>query len=165
MTIFLNCRKAYEKLKGGFKIRAASKRLKIYIPSGSHIDIYGRAMPMSTLVSILCSGRTDMAPRDFLNDAPRNLRHDLIELLREVTSVRLRNADNPNDLGEIYADFSGEQIEQEVTAMVKNWIFDGSYYKATAPNKPKTIQNKGGADTPLVHTGMLANSITARIDL
>lgn len=164
MRIILNCRKAYEKLKGSFKIRTASKRLKVYIPNGTHINVYGRALPMSTLVFILCNGRPDMAPRDFVNDAPRQLRHELLQLLKDVTSVRLRNTDNPNDLGEIYADFSGEQIEQEVTAMVKNWIFDGSYYKATAPNKPKTIQNKGGADTPLVHTGMLANSITARIE-
>lgn len=164
MRIILKCRKAYEKLKGGFKIRIASKRLKVYIPSGTHINVYGRSLPMSTLVFILCNGRPDMAPRDFVHDAPKQLRHELIALLKSITTASLYDTDNPNDLGEIYADFSGEHIEQQVTAMVKQWIFDGSYYRATAPNKPKTIQNKGGADTPLVHTGMLANSITARID-
>ena len=164
MRIILNCRKAYEKLKGGFKIRIASKRLKVYIPEGTHINVDGHSLPMATLVFILCNGRPDMAPRDFINDAPKQLRHELIALLKSITTASLRDTDNPNDLGEIYSDFSGEAIEQQVTAMVKQWIFDGSYYKATAPNKPRTIQNKGGADTPLVHTGMLANSITARID-
>ena len=164
MKIILNCRKAYEKLKGGFKIRTTSKRLKVYIPNGMHIDVYGRSMPMSVLIFILCNGRPDMVPRDFVNDAPRLLRTEVINLFKSAIIVQSRNTNNPNDLGEIYVDFSGELLEQQVVALVKQWIFDGSYYKATAPNKPSTIRNKGGADTPLVHTGMLANSITARID-
>ena len=73
------------------------------------------------------------------------------------------NTTNPFDLGEIYADFSSDELAMKVTALVKQWLFDGSYYQATAPNKPKTIRNKG-SDVPLVHTGQLVNSITAKIE-
>lgn len=162
--IWFNCSKAFERLKGGYKIHVATKRVKIYIPNGSHTDIYGRSIPMTTLVNILCTGRPDMKPRNFLVDGPNRIRKEVYKLLREYTDVKLRNATNPNDLGEIYVDFSDSKLAMEVTRMIKQWILDGSYYRATAPNKPKTIRNKGGDDTPLVHTGQLVNSITARIE-
>lgn len=163
MTIKLKCRKAWERLKGGYKIYVSSKKVKIYIPSGNHIDIYGRSMSMSQLVNILCTGKPDMKPRNFPVDAPKHLRHQVYKLLREYTDVLLRNTTNPFNLGEIYADFSTDELSMKVTALVKQWLFDGSYYQATAPNKPKTIQNKG-SDVPLVHTGQLVNSITAKIE-
>lgn len=163
MNIRLNCRKAYERLKGGFKIRAASKRVKIYFPNGTHVNVYGKSLSMATLVTILCNGNEHIPPRPFLTDAPRQLRHEFIRILKDHTDVMLRNARNANDLGEIYMHFDADDVAMKVTALIKQWLFDGSYYRARVPNAPKTIRNKG-SDVPLVETGTLVNSLSAKIE-
>lgn len=163
MKIWLNCRKAYERLKGGYKIHVASKRVKIYYPNGMHVNVYGKSLSMSTLINILCNGTDRIPARPFLTDAPRLLKHEFYKILREHTDVILRNTQNINDLGEIYASFDSEAVASKITARIKQWLFDGSYYQAVAPNAPKTIRNKG-SDVPLVHTGALVNSLTAKVE-
>lgn len=163
MKIWLNCRKAYERLKGGYKIHVASKRVKIYYPNGTHVNVYGKSLSMSTLVTILCNGNGHIPARPFLTDAPRQLRHEFIKILREHTDALLRNAQNVNDLGEIFVNFDADSVSLKITNLIKQWLFDGSYYRAKVPNAPKTIRNKG-SDVPLVETGTLVNSLTAKIE-
>jgi hypothetical protein len=162
MKIFLSCRKAYERLKGRFRIYTAPKRLVIYIPSGVHVGAKGRTIDMDTLVDILCNGNEHIPKRDFKSDAQKQLRKDLIRLLKNKVKINKQNRNNSNDLGTVILDFESEELTAEVTSLVKQWLFSGVYYKRVAPNAPKTIQNKG-SDVPLVETGMLVNSITAKI--
>lgn len=162
MNIKLSCAKAWERLKGGYKLHSASKRVKIYIPNGTHKNINGKTIGLGTLVYILCNGTEKIPPRNFLVDVPRHLRHEVFKLLKERTDVVLRNATNINDLGEIYANFNSEDLSMEVTSMVKKCITDG-FYASSVPNAPRTVQNKG-FNLPLVHTGDLVNRITAKIE-
>lgn len=162
MDIKLSCAKAWERLKGGFKLHAASKRVKIYIPNGVHTNVSGKKMSLGTLVYILCNGTEKIPPRNFLVDVPRYLRHSVFKMLKERTNVILRNTTNINDLGEIYANFNSEDISMEVTGMVRKCITDG-FYSSSVPNAPRTVRNKG-FNLPLVHTGELVNSITAKIE-
>ena len=163
MKITLNCRKAYERLKGNYTINISTKKVKVYIPNGNHIDVYGRSMSMVRLINILCTGRPDMKPRNFPVDAPNALKEKIVKLLKEYVKTYLRNTTNPHNLGELVIDYEADKVALKATALIKQWLFDGSYYQATAPNKPKTIRNKG-SDIPLVHTGMLINSITNKIE-
>ena len=162
MNIRLNCKKAWERLKGGYKLRVVSKHVKIYVPNGVHKSANGKSIGMAKLVDILCNGAGKIPPRNFLVDVPKHLRHDVYKYLREYTDVLLRNATSPNDLGEIYINFNSETISIKVTSMVKKCITDG-FYASSVPNAPKTIQNKG-FNLPLVETGALVNSITAKIE-
>lgn len=162
MKIFLNCRKAYEKLKGVFKIYVSSKRLQVVVPSYTHVNRYGRTISSDDLVAILCGGTDTIPARNFIRDANKRLRRDVYALLKEHAKITVLNTDNPNDLGVINVDFDTEEVALKVTTLVKDWILYSGYYQTVAPNSPKTITNKG-SDIPLVDTGMLLNSITARI--
>ena len=162
MKVVLNCRKAWERLKGGYKIRVASKHVKIYIPNGTHTNANGKSMSLGELVYILCNGTGKIPPRNFLVDVPRHLRHEVFLMLKEHTDIILRNTTNVNDLGEVYANFDSEELSLKVTAMVKQCIVDG-FYASSVPNAPRTVKNKG-FNLPLVHTGALVNSITAKIE-
>lgn len=164
INIRLNCSRAWHKLRGGFILRVASKKVVLFFPDTAHIDVYGRSMALSKLVHILVNGSSDghVPPRPFTRDAGIQLRHEVYAILRQYTDVKLKNTKDPNSLGQIYADFTDEAITSQVTALVKRWLFDGSYYQATCPNSPRTIQNKG-SDVPLVDSGALVNSITAKV--
>lgn len=164
INIKLTCGRAWHKLRGGFILRVASKKVVLFFPDTAHIDVYGRSMALSKLVHILVNGSSDghVPPRPFTRDAGIQLRHEVYAILRQYTDVKLRNTKDPNSLGQIYADFTDEAITSQVTALVKRWLFDGSYYQATCPNSPRTIQNKG-SDVPLVDSGALVNSITAKV--
>lgn len=162
MNIKLSCAKAWERLKGGYKLYSASKRVKIYIPNGTHKNISGKTMSLGELVYILCNGTDKIPPRNFLVDVPRHLRHEVFKMLKERTNVILRNTTNINDLGEIYTNFNAEDISMEVTSLVKKCITDG-FYASSIPNAPRTVRNKG-FNLPLVHTGALVNSISAKIE-
>ena len=164
INIRLNCSRAWHKLRGGFILRVASKKVVLFFPDTAHIDVYGRSMALSKLVRILVNGSSDgrVPPRPFTRDAGIQLRHEVYAILRHYTNVKLKNTKDPNSLGQIYADFTDEAITSQVTALVKRWLFDGSYYQATCPNSPRTIQNKG-SDVPLVDSGALVNSITAKV--
>lgn len=162
--IKLSCARAWQRLKGGFILKVASKKVVLFFPDTAHIDAYGRSMALSKLVHILVNGSSDghVPPRPFTRDAGIQLRHEVLAILKEHTEVKLKNATDPNSLGQIYADFTDEAVTLQVTALVKRWLFDGSYYQATCPNAPKTIINKG-SDVPLVDSGDLVNSITAKV--
>lgn len=162
MNIKLNCKKAWERLKGGYKLRVASKHVKIYIPNGVHVNSNGKKIGIAELVSILCNGTGKIPPRNFLVDVPKHLRNDIYKYLRQQTDIVLRNTTNPNDLGEIYVSFNTEDVSLKVTSMVKKCITDG-FYASSVPNAPRTVQNKG-FNLPLVETGSLVNSITAKIE-
>lgn len=164
MDIKFNCAKAFARVKGSFTLRVASKKVVLFIPNGAHIDAYGRSMSLTQLASILVNGTSDghVPPRPFTEDAPRQLRHEVLALLKQYTSFKLKNATDINSLGQIYADFSDSELTERITVLVKQWLFDGSYYQATCPNAPKTISNKG-SDVPLVDSGQLVNSITAKV--
>lgn len=163
MKITLNCRKVYERLKGKYIVNISTKKVKVYIPNGNHIDVYGRSMSITQLMYILCTGRPNMKPRNFPVDAPNALKEKIIQLLKEYVKIYLRNTQNPYYLGELVIDYEADKVALKATTLIKQWLFDGSYYQATAPNKPKTIRNKG-SDVPLVHTGRLVNSITHKIE-
>ena len=163
MKIWLNCRKAYERLKGGYRFHITKKLVKVYFPNGVHIDVYGRSLSMSTLISILCNGNAHIPARPFMTDVPTILKSTFLRVLQNSVYTTLRNSRNPNDLGDCYIDFDGEKVALEVKSLIKQWLFDGSYYQAKVPNAPKTIRNKG-SDVPLVHTGALVNSLTAKVE-
>ena len=162
INIKLSCTRAWYKLKGGFILRVASKKVVLFFPNTAHIDAYGRSIALSKLVRILVNGNGHIPPRPFTRDAGIQLRHEILAILKEHTEVKLKNTTDPNSLGQIYADFTDEAVTLKVTALVKRWLFDGSYYQATCPNAPKTIINKG-SDVPLVDSGDLVNSITAKV--
>jgi hypothetical protein len=164
VNIKLSCARAWHKLKGGFILKTASKKVVLFFPNTAHIDAYGRSMELSKLVRILVNGSSDghVPPRPFTRDAGIQLRHEVYAILRAYTNAKLKNTNDPANLGQIYTDFSDEEVSVRVTALVKQWLFDGSYYQATCPNAIKTIQNKG-SDVPLVDSGALVNSITAKV--
>lgn len=163
MKITLNCSKAYERLKGSYSIHITKKLVKVYFPNGTHVNVYGKSLSMSTLITILCDGNAHIPPRPFMTDTPRLLKQDFLRILRDHVTFILRNARNANNLGEVYIDFDAEGVAMKVTALIKQWLFDGSYYRARVPNAPKTIRNKG-SDVPLVETGTLVNSLSAKIE-
>lgn len=164
MNIKLDCAKAFTKVKGHFKLRIASKKVVVLIPNGTHIDRNGRSMSLSELADILVHGTATIPARPFTQDAPKQLRKDVLAVLKDNTSVRIKNAKDINSLGEIFVDFADGRVTEQVTVLVKQWLMDGTYYQATAPNAPKTIQNKG-SNVPLVDTGALVNSITAEVTI
>ena len=130
IEIKLDCRKAYEKLKGsGYRFHVPMRAVKVYIPNGVHIDAYGRSMSLTRLASILINGNAHIPPRPFGDDAGRVLNAELRQLMIDCSHI-------------------------------KNWLF-GGYYCAVVPNAPKTIQHKG-FNLPLVETGQLVNSISAK---
>ncbi len=162
--IKLSCARAWHRLKGGFILKVASKKVVLFFPNTAHIDAYGRSMALSQLVHILVNGSNDghVPPRPFTRDAGIQLHHEVYAILRNYTDIKLKNTTDPNSLGQIYVDFTDDAVTLQVTALVKRWLFDGSYYQATCPNAPKTIINKG-SDVPLVDSGDLVNSITAKV--
>ncbi len=164
VTIELNCARAFAKLSDSYKRKLTNKKVVVYIPNGTHIDVYGRSMPISMLVYILVHGTSDgyIPPRPFTTDAGLRLKQELLQLLKQNVKIQLRDASNPNSLGQVFIDFSSEEVAKQAVIMIKQWLFDGSYYQATCPNASKTISNKG-SDVPLVHTGQLVNSITAKV--
>lgn len=160
----LNCSKAWHKLKGGFILRVTSKKVVIFFPETSHTNRSGKSIALRELVQILVNGSSDghIPPRPFTREAGIQLRHEIYRILRDYTNVKLKDAKDVNSLGKIYADFTDEEITTQVTALVKRWLFDGSYYQATVPNAPRTIANKG-SDVPLVDSGDMVNSLTAKV--
>ena len=78
----------------------------------------------------------------------------------DCSHIKKQNSRNPNYIADVYIDFDTERLCAESTALIKNWLF-GGYYCAVVPNAPKTIQHKG-FNLPLVETGQLVNSISAK---
>ena len=162
IEIKLDCRKAYEKLKGtGYRFHVPMRAVKVYIPNGAHIDAYGRSMSLTRLASILINGNAYIPPRPFGDDAGRVLNDELRQLMIDCSHIKKQNSHNPNYIADVYIDFDTERLCTEATALIKNWLF-GGYYCAVVPNAPKTIQHKG-FNLPLVETGQLVNSISAKV--
>ena len=161
IKIKLDCRKAYEKLKGtGYRFHVPMRAVKVYIPNGVHIDVYGRAMSLKRLATILTEGTAHIPPRPFITDAARVLNSELRQLMIDCSYIKKQNSRNPNYIADVYIAFDTERLCAESTALIKNWLF-GGYYCAVVPNAPKTIQHKG-FNLPLVETGQLVNSISAK---
>lgn len=161
IEIKLDCRKAYEKLKGtGYRFHVPMRAVKVYIPKGVHIDAYGRSMSLTRLASILINGNAHIPPRPFGDDAGRVLNAELRQLMIDCSYIKKQNSRNPNYIADVYITFDTERLCAESTALIKNWLF-GGYYCAVVPNAPKTIQHKG-FNLPLVETGQLVNSISAK---
>ena len=161
IEIKLDCRKAYEKLKGtGYRFHVPMRAVKVYIPNGVHIDAYGRSISLTRLASILINGNAHIPPRPFGDDAGRVLNAELRQLMIDCSHIKKQNSRNPNYIADVYIAFDTERLCAESTALIKNWLF-GGYYCAVVPNAPKTIQHKG-FNLPLVETGQLVNSISAK---
>lgn len=162
IKIKLDCRKAYEKLKDtGYRIHVPMRAVKVYIPNGVHIDVYGRSMSLKRLAAILTDGTADIPPRPFITDAARVLNSELRQLMIDCSSLKKQNSRNPNYVADIYVSFDTDRLCTEATALIKNWLF-GGYYCAVVPNAPSTIRHKG-FNLPLVDTGQLVNSISAKV--
>ena len=162
IEIKLDCRKAYEKLKGtGYRFHPSKQVIEVYIPSGTHIDAYGRSMSLTRLAAILINGNAHIPPRPFVADAGRVLNAELRQLMIDCSHIKKQNSRNPNYIADVYIGFDTERLCTESTALIKNWLF-GGYYCAVVPNAPKTIQHKG-FNLPLVETGQLVNSISAKV--
>ena len=92
ITIKLDCRKAYEKLKGtGYRFHVPMRAVKVYIPNGVHIDAYGRSMSLTRLASILINGNAHIPPRPFVDDAGRTLNTVLRQLMIECSHIKKQN--------------------------------------------------------------------------
>ena len=163
MNIKLNTRKVFAKLHGNFSLIWTSKKLSVIVPNSTHIDLRGRSLSMSDLAFWLINGTATIPARPFPEDARKQLRKQVYTLLKEHTTVKLKNTKDPNKLSEIYVDFTDSDLREKLEQLVKWWLLDGSYYKSHVPNAPSTIANKG-SDVPLVDTGQLVNSIQARIE-
>ena len=164
IKIRLDCKKAFEKLKDtGYRFHVPMRAVKIYIANDTHVDVNGRSISMRKLAALLIRGDPghNMPPRPFVTDAGRELNAQLRALIAECSYVRKRNTKNPNYVADIYIDFDADTLCTKATALIKNWIV-GGYYCAVAPNAEKTIQNKG-FNLPLVETGQLVNSISAKV--
>lgn len=162
VKIRLDCRAAYEKLKDtGYRFHVPMKSVRVFIPNGTHIDIYGRSMSLKKLATILIDGTENIPPRPFISDAQRVLREELQQLMRDSSYIRKQNTRNPNYIADVYIGFDSEALCTKTTALIKNWLF-GGYYCAVVPNAPKTIAHKG-FNLPLVETGQLVNSISAKV--
>lgn len=164
VKIRLDCRKAYEKLKDtGYRFHIPAKSVKIYVPDGPHIDVYGRTIAMRTLVALLIRGNPahNMPPRPFITDAGRVLSDQLRTVMINCSYIKKQNNKNPNYVADVYIDFDADALCTQATALIKDWI-SGGYYCAVAPNAPKTVRNKG-FNLPLVDTGQLVNSISAKV--
>lgn len=162
VKIRLDCRAAYEKLKGtGYRFHVPMKSVKVFIPNGTHIDIYGRSMSLKKLATILIDGTANIPARPFITDAQRVLHDDLQKLMRECSYIRKQNTRNPNYVADVYINFDSEALCTRTASLIKSWLF-GGYYCAVVPNAEKTIQHKG-FNLPLVETGQLVNSISAKV--
>lgn len=160
--IRLDCKKAYEKLKGtGYRFHVPMRAVKVYIPNGTHVDVYGRSMSLKKLATLLIEGTDNIPPRPFITDAGRVLNEDLRRLMRECSYIKKQNSRNPNYIADVYIGFDTDRLATEATALIKDWLF-GGYYCSVVPNAPKTIQHKG-FNLPLVETGQLVNSISAKV--
>ena len=162
IKIKLNCRKAFERLRDtGYKFHVPLKTVILYIPNGTHIDVYGRSMSLQRLARILIEGTDTIPPRPFLTDASRVLHEQLQQLMRDCCVISKINTHNPFYLGDVYIKFDADRLATESCALVKNWLF-GGYYCSVVPNAAKTIQHKG-FNLPLVEKGDLVNSISAKV--
>ena len=155
--IRLNCNNAVKKLQQMGKLVVFDKtKVHVYIPNGSHLDVYGRTMPVSRLVSILVNGTETIPPRPFTTDAGRDLNSQLLQLFHQAIKYRHINSTS------VLITFDADSLGQSAELMIKRWLFDGSYYKAVCPNAASTIRRKG-SDVPLVETGRLVRSITYKV--
>ena len=162
IEIKLDCKAAFSKLGGtGYRFHVPMRAVKVYIPSGAHVDAYGRSMSLTRLATILINGNAHIPPRPFGDDAGRVLNADLRQLMRECIYIKKQNSRNPNYVADVYISFDTDRLCAESTALIKNWLF-GGYYCAVVPNAPSTIRHKG-FNLPLVDTGQLVNSISAKV--
>lgn len=161
IKINLTTLNAFKKAHAGYKITVDKSFADVYLPHGSHIDRYGRTLDLVWLARLLIAGDPshNMPPRAFDVDVDV-LRPQLEALVR--SGVVIKKIPRQGQLPEIKISLDLQKIADEATRMVRQWLIDGTYYKAHAPNAPTTIRIKG-SDVPLVDTGLMVNSITNRI--
>lgn len=162
IKIKLDCKAAFDKLNDtGYRFHVPMRAVKVYIPNGAHVDAYGRSMSLKRLATILIEGTSHIPPRPFITDAGRVLNSELRQLMRECSYIKKQNTRNPKYVADVYISFDSDRLCTEATTLIKNWLF-GGYYCAVVPNAPSTIRHKG-FNLPLVETGQLVNSISAKV--
>ena len=164
IKVKLDCRAAWEKVKEhGYRYHIPIRAIKVYIPNGTHIDVYGRAMSLKKLAELLIEGTDHIPPRPFITDSAHVLNAELRKLMRDSCTIKKKNTRNPNYLGDVYIKLDKDVLCTKTVALIKNWLY-GSYYSSTIPNAKKTVEHKG-FNKPLVETGALVNSISAKVVL
>lgn len=126
--------------------------IRVYVADGVHINPRtGETMSMQELAKAQAFGTANNPPRNFINDA---LRENLEEVNRIVKSSLVGRFKG------LTAEIQYQFAANEIAHLVRNFIRQGTYYKATMPNSPKTIHEKG-SDIPLIDSGQLVNHIEA----
>lgn len=124
--------------------------IRVFVREGVHINPdTGEQKSTVEIAKALHFGTADMPARPFLDDA---VRMQWKKIKRAVLSSLVWRFKG------LTAEVQYEFAANDVANIVRQFIQEGVYYKAVAPNAPFTIQNKG-SDTPLIHTGQLLEHI------
>ena len=161
IKINLTSLNAFKKAYAGYKIVVDKSFADVYLPYGTHVNRQGETHDLVWLARLLIVGNPahNMPPRAFDVDVDV-LRPQLEALVR--SGVRIKKIPRQGYLPEIRISLDLYRIADEATRMVRQWLIDGTYYKAHAPNAPTTIRIKG-SDVPLVDTGAMVNAITSKV--
>lgn len=161
IKINLTTLNAFKKAHAGYKITVDKSFADVYLPDGLHVNRQGETHSMAWLARLLIAGNPahNMPPRAFDVDVDV-LRPQLEALVR--SGLIIKKIPRQGQLPEIKISLDLQRIADEATRMVRQWLIDGTYYRAHAPNAPTTIRIKG-SDVPLVDTGLMVNSITNRV--
>lgn len=106
-------------------------------------------MSMVELAQALYYGTDHMPPRHFFEDAMREREAKISALIRQSMVWRFQGLK-----AEVQFEYAANAVAEEI----RDFLRDGTYYKANEPNAPMTIKEKGG-DIPLIDSGQLVASI------
>lgn len=126
--------------------------IRVYVIDGVHVSPRnGSTMSMVELAKAMAFGTAKNPPRDFINDAVREKLEEINKVVKSSLVWRFKGL-----TAEVQYGFAAN----EIAIIVRDFIRQGTYYKATQPNSAKTIEEKG-SDIPLLDSGQLVNHIGA----